>query len=228
MKIPKIWFLVPAAGFGSRMGNICPKQFITLKGHSILWHTLMKLSSAPSTHGGIVALSPGEQLDLEAYKFSKTIYQCLGGETRSASVLAALKELSKYADAQDWILVHDAARPLISIPLIEKMISHFQNDSVGGILAIPVVDTVKQTDLQGNIITTLERKQIWLAQTPQMFRIETLYQALTFCSINNLEVTDESSAIEAFGLTPKILQGDINNFKITFPEDLKRAESLIL
>lgn len=227
MKTFRFWFVVPAAGFGSRMESITPKQFIKLKDHTILWYTLAKLNQAPSISGGVVALSKGEYLDSETYQFSKTVLACLGGETRSESVFCALSELLKFADAQDWVLVHDAARPLISSELIEKMIAYFKEDEVGGILALPVVDTVKQVDKQGNIIQTLERKQIWLAQTPQMFRLQTLIQALAFCKTHEIEVTDESSAIEAFGLTPKILKGDINNFKITFPEDLKRAELLL-
>ena len=143
------------------------------------------------------------------------------------SVLAGLNALETRAAAHDWVLVHDAARPCLSSEDLDRLLTELASDDVGGLLAAPVVDTLKRADDQQRVAQTVSREKLWRALTPQMFRFELLRRALTGAIHNGISVTDEAQAIEALGLRPKLIAGDADNIKITLPEDLPRAERIL-
>ncbi len=219
------WFVVPAAGTGERMQLGYAKQFYEWQGHTILWHTLRALMGAHHISGGVVALN--HECATDEYQFDKPLWICQGGQTRSRSVFQGLLQLEMIgAQAEDWVLVHDAARPGIQPIEIDHMITQLYEDTVGGIMAIPVTDTVKCVDAKDRIVKTIPREQIWLAQTPQMFRLHALKNALYHCFMQNIVATDEASAMEAQGFCPKVVAGSRRNIKITFPEDLEYLDQL--
>lgn len=216
--------LVPAAGFGARMGHELPKQYLPLAGYPMIFHALNTLCACPDISMVFVVLSPGDTL-FHSYDWScfgdklQTLY--CGGETRADTVLNGL--LASELEPDDWVLVHDAARPCLTQAHLAKLIVELRDDAVGGILAVPVADTLKRSDSEPRILKTENREQLWQAQTPQMFRAGLLAQALQQCK----NVTDEASAIEALGLSPKLVAGDSSNFKVTYPQDLLMAELLL-
>ena len=220
----KFWGIVPAAGVGKRMNVNCPKQYLSLsETQTIIEHTLMRLIDTPIFEKIIVAISNGDAYwnDLSISKHEK-ITRAEGGKERADSVLNALAAIEAQVNSQDWVLVHDAARPCITSADIEKLIAELRDDEVGGILALSSHDTLKDVaDFQ--IISTLNRNRIWRALTPQMFRYGVLKSALELTQ-GNAEITDEASAIEAKGLSPKIVEGRADNIKITRPEDLALAQ----
>lgn len=222
----KIHLIIPAAGESSRMGSPIPKQFSSFHGKTILEFVESIFSNLILISSITVALNKNQKfIENLGCQFSKktTLIDC-GGSTRAETVLNALETIEKNVDQQDWIMVHDAARLGINESLINNFIRALENDKVGGILAIPVSDTVKRVNNKQQIVRTEERDEIWLAQTPQMFRFDLLKKAL---KLFKGTPTDESEAIEAMGLTPKIIKGNLVNFKITYPEDLMRVERLI-
>lgn len=216
--------LVPAAGFGARMGNELPKQYLDLAGRPMIWHALTTLCANPDIKTVFVVLAPDDAY-FARYDWShcagklEPLY--CGGATRAASVANGL--LASELEADDWVLVHDAARPCLSAALLTRMIAELRDDPVGGILAVPVADTLKRGDAQQRIAHTEPREGLWQAQTPQMFRVGLLAQALHQCQ----SVTDEASAIEALGLHPKLVASDSSNFKVTYPQDIVLAELLL-
>jgi 2-C-methyl-D-erythritol 4-phosphate cytidylyltransferase len=216
--------LVPAAGSGSRMGSELPKQYLDLAGRPMIWHALSTLCACPNIKTVFVVLTPEDEY-FRRYDWShcagklEPLY--CGGVTRADSVANGL--LAADMDADDWVLVHDAARPCLSQHLLSHLISELRDDDVGGILAVPVADTLKRSDGQQRIEYTEDRSVLWQAQTPQMFPAGLLAQALAQCKT----VTDEASAIEALGLHPKLVASDSSNFKVTFPQDIKLAELLL-
>jgi 2-C-methyl-D-erythritol 4-phosphate cytidylyltransferase len=216
--------LVPAAGFGARMGNELPKQYLPLAGKPMLAHTLETLCTCSELATVFVVLSPGDT-QFHTYDWSRfgdklqPLY--CGGETRAESVANGL--LASELDADDWVLVHDAARPCLTQAHLSKLIAELHDDEVGGILAVPVADTLKRADALQRIAHTEPREGLWQAQTPQMFRAGLLAEALQQCR----SVTDEASAIEAMGLQPKLVAGDSSNFKVTYPQDIKLAELIL-
>jgi len=216
--------LVPAAGFGARMGHDTPKQYLPLAGRPMIFHALNTLCSCPEISTVFVVLSPADTL-FHTYDWKQfgdklqTLY--CGGETRADTVLNGL--LASEIEPDDWVLVHDAARPCLTQAHLGKLIAELRDDAVGGILAVPVADTLKRSDAAQRILRTENREQLWQAQTPQMFRAVLLAQALQQCKT----VTDEASAIEALGLQPKLVAGDSSNFKVTYPQDLLMAELLL-
>lgn len=216
--------LVPAAGFGARMGHELPKQYLDLAGRPMIWHALSTLCANESIKTVFVVLAPDDGY-FARYDWShcagklEPLY--CGGATRAESVANGL--LASELEADDWVLVHDAARPCLSAHLLTRMISELRDDAVGGILAVPVADTLKRADAQHRIAYTEPREGLWKAQTPQMFRAGLLAEALVRC--NN--VTDEASAIEALGLQPKLVASDTSNFKVTYPQDIILAELLL-
>ncbi|MBI5005802.1 MAG: 2-C-methyl-D-erythritol 4-phosphate cytidylyltransferase [Nitrosomonadales bacterium] len=216
--------LVPAAGFGARMGNELPKQYLDLAGRPMIWHALSTLCANSNIRTVFVVLAPGDEY-FARYDWShcgnKLAPLYCGGATRAESVANGL--LASELEPDDWVLVHDAARPCLSAHLLSRMISELRNDPVGGILAVPVADTLKRADPQQRIAHTEPREGLWQAQTPQMFRAGLLAEALARC--NN--VTDEASAIEALGLQPKLVGSDSSNFKVTYPQDIELAELLL-
>jgi 2-C-methyl-D-erythritol 4-phosphate cytidylyltransferase len=216
--------LVPAAGFGARMGHELPKQYLDLAGRPMIWHALSTLCANPTIKTVFVVLAPDDEY-FALYDWShcagklEPLY--CGGATRAESVANGL--LASELEPDDWVLVHDAARPCLSAHLLARMISELRDDEVGGILAVPVADTLKRADAQQRIAYTEPREGLWQAQTPQMFRVGPLSQALLQCK----NVTDEASAIEALGLQPKLVASDSSNFKVTYPQDIELAELLL-
>lgn len=217
--------LIPAAGVGARMGTECPKQYMPLAGKLMLLHVLDTFASCQAISHTYVVVSPQDGYIDGALAGAKhladrvtVIYD--GGATRQETVLNGLYSLRETADDGDWVLVHDAARPGLTLGLIERLIANLREDPVGGLLALPVVDTLKRSDLHGRAEATVPRDRLWAAQTPQMFRYALLRSALE----QAVEVTDEASAIEALGLKPKLVEGSPRNFKVTLPHDVALAE----
>jgi 2-C-methyl-D-erythritol 4-phosphate cytidylyltransferase len=223
MSEPKFWSVVPAAGVGKRMNADRPKQYLLLSEKTVLEQTLTRLIESDVFEKIVVAISDGDPYwdNLPISKHEKII-RSNGGKERADSVLNALAEIENIADENDWILVHDAARPCITTEDIKKLILELENDEVGGILALSSHDTLKDVDgLQ--ILSTHDRNRIWRALTPQMFRYGALKKALQI-NQGNAAITDEASALEFQGLSPKIVEGRADNIKITRPEDLALAQ----
>jgi 2-C-methyl-D-erythritol 4-phosphate cytidylyltransferase len=221
-----IHLIIPAAGESSRMGSTTPKQFSNFHGKTILEYVESIFSKLATIKTITIALNKKQKYieSLNCQFSNKTTLVDCGGSNRSETVLNALSIIGEDIQKKDWIMVHDAARVGITESLVNNFIREIVDDKVGGILAIPALDTVKRVDKKQQIIRTEKRDEIWLAQTPQMFRFDLLNKALTSFKGNP---TDESEAIEAFGLSPKIVKGSLVNFKITYPDDLMRVEKLI-
>ena len=221
-----IHLIIPAAGESSRMGSTTPKQFSNFHGKTILEYVESIFSKLAAIKTITIALNKKQKYieSLNCQFSNKTTLIDCGGSNRSETVLNALSIIGEDIQKKDWIMVHDAARVGITESLVNNFIREIVDDKVGGVLAIPAVDTVKRVDKKQQIIRTEKRDEIWLAQTPQMFRFDLLNKALTSFKGNP---TDESEAIEAFGLSPKVVKGNLVNFKITYPEDLMRVEKLI-
>ncbi len=213
--------LVPAAGSGARMGGERPKQYLPLLGRPVIQHTLAALCAVPALTAVFVVLSAEDDCwsDYDWSSFAgRLIPLRCGGATRAASVANGLAAIQDRVRADDWILVHDAARACLTGDHVDKLIAEVGDDPVGGILAVPVADTLKRA-ADDRIDTTVPREGLWQAQTPQMFRHGQLLQALAKCP----SVTDEASAIEFLGLHPRLVMGDATNLKITYPLDLQLA-----
>ena len=218
----RCYALVPCAGVGARAGAVGPKQYVAVGGRSVVAHTLAALTRVPRIVNTLVVLA-ADDLDFEAAApdFAGWAEQC-GGATRAASVAAGLAALSRRGVRDDdWVLVHDAARCLVQPAAIDRLIDACLPDEVGGLLALPLADTLKAATDDARVASTIDRRAKWAAQTPQMFRLGLLRAALARAGA---AVTDESSAIEALGHAPKLVVGDAGNFKLTFPEDFARAE----
>ncbi len=219
--------LVPAAGSGSRFPGVLPKQYQPLAGRPMIHHPLATLSAVAEISSIFVLLHPDDQLwDEYRPARSATIIQALrcGGATRAATVRAGLESLAGDLAHDDWVLVHDAARPCISLKNIAALMERLRDDEIGGLLALPAADTLKSSSA-GRVAGTVAREGLWQAQTPQMFRYGVLRRALLEAS--EVEVTDESQAVEALGLRPLLVQGDAANLKITYPRDLALAEAIL-
>jgi len=218
--------LVPAAGSGSRMGAEVPKQYLPLAGRTVLWHTLRALASVPRLQHVFVVLSERDErfgtFDWRDFDGRVTALRC-GGPSRAASVLAGLRGMP--VGARDWVLVHDAARPCVTRELIDRLIDEVGEDDAGGILALPVADTLKRVDAGGRIVETVPRAGLWAAQTPQMFRHAMLRAALENAALD--EITDEASAMERSGVRPRAVPGSAANLKVTLPSDLALAERML-
>ncbi|MGB3611538.1 MAG: 2-C-methyl-D-erythritol 4-phosphate cytidylyltransferase [Cellvibrio sp.] len=225
---PRYWIIVPAAGVGARMGAGKPKQYLTLLGKTILEHTIGRLLSVPDVAGLLVAVSPDDdtwpQLSISTHP---GVTRINGGAERSYSVLNALDALSGQAEANDWVLVHDAARPCITPSSIQTLCVELADDPVGGILAVPVSDTVKRVSRDRSITQTLDRSELWLAQTPQLFRYGLLRATLADALARCQPITDEASALEAGGYPHRVVEGRADNIKITRPEDLALAQTIL-
>jgi 2-C-methyl-D-erythritol 4-phosphate cytidylyltransferase len=220
MRFPSFVALIPAAGVGARMGGKIPKQYAPLAGKPMLQHVIDVFCSAPQIDHVYVVVSAGDEfIDALSLPERCTVLRC-GGDTRQASVTNGLQAMADAIDPDDWVLVHDAARPGLTVALIDKLIAFVREDEVGGLLALPVVDTVKHSDGHGRAERTVSRELLWAAQTPQMFRHRLLLDAMQRVS----DITDEASAIEALGLHPKLVEGSPRNFKVTLPEDVSIAE----
>jgi 2-C-methyl-D-erythritol 4-phosphate cytidylyltransferase len=219
---PRYFALIPAAGVGARMGASSPKQYIRIGGKPMLRHTLDAfLSSDLIAHTFIVVSPDDPYIDSVAPSHGVTVLRC-GGASRMESVRNGLAVLASTLAPTDWVLVHDAARPGLTAELIEKLIGATGEHPVGGLLGLPVVDTVKRC-IEGEACGTIPRNGLWLAQTPQMFRYQLLREALTAATDPNT-ITDDASAVEALGLTPKLVEGHPRNLKVTLPDDIRIAE----
>lgn len=225
---PRYWFVIPAAGIGARMKADKPKQYLLLSNKTVLEHTLSRISALPGLAGIVVALGADDiyWTSLPVFK-SPLIHNIQGGESRAESVLNGLNYLADKAHAEDWILVHDAARPCVTLASIQQLCDELAQSETGGILAVPVSDTLKHIANHNQIQTTVDRKSLWQAQTPQMFRYQLLRDCLSKTLANNETITDESSAVELCGYTSVVVEGRSDNIKITRPDDLLLAEFIL-
>jgi 2-C-methyl-D-erythritol 4-phosphate cytidylyltransferase len=218
---PRYFALVPAAGVGARMAAGGPKQYLQIGGKPMLRHTLDAFLSSELVDHTYVVVSPDDPvIDSVVPPAGVTVLRC-GGASRMESVRNGLAALAGTLADTDWVLVHDAARPGLDAALIEKLIAATGDHPVGGLLALPVVDTVKRAD--GAKVATVPRDGLWLAQTPQMFRYKLLAQALAAVTDPDA-ITDDASAVEALGLAPKLVEGHPRNIKVTRPADIRIAE----
>ena len=224
---PLCWALIPCAGTGSRSGAAGPKQYQPVAGQPMVLHTLAAFATVSRVQRTLVVVAPGDRF-LQPGPSAAWVVADAGGDTRAATVangLAVLRSLGAADD--DWVLVHDAARCLLTPEQITQLIEACAQDAVGGLLALPLPDTLKQEAngaAPGRVAATLPRSDKWLAQTPQMFRLGLLQRALQEAGD---AVTDESSAIEALGLAPRLVPGSAQNFKVTYPEDFALAEAVL-
>ena len=219
------WAIVPAAGSGSRMAADVPKQYLQIHGKTILQQTIERLISHPRIDGVVVAVAADDQRwDELKFQTNKPVIKTLGGEERCHSVKNALYEVSRHGNEQDWVLVHDAARPCLRHEDLNKLIAQLSDHMVGGLLAYPVKDTMKRSDDKQRIIETVDRNGLWHALTPHMCRLHLLRDALNKAIEDGFLVTDEASAVEHAGYKPKLVEGGSDNIKITNPEDLPLAE----
>lgn len=218
------YVLIPAAGSGSRMGAQLPKQYLPLLGKPLIHHTLSVFCVHPEIARVYVVLSPDDRGWTDYADAKVTLLRC-GGITRAASVLGGLQAMAGEVGADDWVLVHDAARPCLSRELLDRLLAELRDDAVGGLLAVPVADTLKRASPDGRVARTEPREGLWRAQTPQMFRHGLITRALKAMGTNT--PTDEAQAVELLGHRPKLVPGDGHNIKVTYPEDLLMAELLI-
>ena len=220
---PDLYALVPCAGVGARSGADGPKQYTPLAGRSLVSHTLQALAEVKRLRQTLVVLSPQDRaFESHAPGFTGWVAR-VGGASRADSVANGLDELARRgAQPHDWVLVHDAARCLLRAEWVDALIDACLNDEIGGLLALPLADTLKQ-ESAGRVLATVDRAHKWQAQTPQMFRLGRLQQALASTGA----VTDEASAIEATGRAPKLVPGSFENFKVTYPSDFALAERLL-
>ncbi|HET9693764.1 MAG TPA: 2-C-methyl-D-erythritol 4-phosphate cytidylyltransferase [Steroidobacteraceae bacterium] len=222
------WAVVPAAGQGSRFGAVVPKQYAPMLGSPLLGWTLRALLAEESLAGIVVALADDDQhwAGLDESRHPR-ILTCPGGVRRELSVASALAALAGRAADTDWVLVHDAARPCLRHDDLQALFSELAADPVGGLLAIPVSDTLKRADGAACIAETVSRDELWRALTPQMFRFGLLQRALALCIERGRTVTDEASAIECLGLRPRLVRGHADNIKVTNPEDATLAAAIL-
>jgi len=227
---PRFFVLIPCAGQGSRAGTAKAKQYQLIDGLPMVRHTVQAFRALPDTFAAVwVVISPSDDDFLEVFpdfNHGNEVLLVGGGATRAATVLNGLKAMVEQpggAALGDWVLVHDAARCLVTPEQIKALIRECRNDTVGGLLAQKLPDTLK-TERDGRVASTLDRSDKWLAQTPQMFRVGALIDALQQAGD---AVTDESSAMEAVGLSPRLVSGSAQNFKVTYPEDFALAEAIL-
>jgi 2-C-methyl-D-erythritol 4-phosphate cytidylyltransferase len=226
LPLPSFWVVIPAAGVGSRMGAERPKQYLNIAGKTILQHTLECFLEHPQLRGVVVCLAEDDpywpQLALSG---DSRIHRGRGGRERADSVLNGLLELGEQgAGGNDWVLVHDAARPNLARQDLDNLLAELGDDPVGGLLAVPARDTLKRAGPDGRVLETVDRAVIWQAYTPQMFHLAALQQALAEAQVAGVAVTDESSAMEWAGYAPRLVEGRADNLKITRPEDLQWLE----
>ncbi|MGH8762191.1 MAG: 2-C-methyl-D-erythritol 4-phosphate cytidylyltransferase [Nitrosospira sp.] len=222
--------LIPAAGSGSRMGGELPKQYLPLAGRPMIYHALRTLCHSPRITRVFVVLTPGDgewlRHDWSELPGKLAVLEC-GGATRAQSVLNGLKAAREASSisSSDWVLVHDAARPCLGEKQLDRLMDELADDEVGGLLAVPVADTLKRGDISSRVERTESRENLWQAQTPQMFRYQLLMEALSMTG--GATMTDDAGAIEALGLHPKLVLSDVRNLKVTYPQDLALAELIL-
>lgn len=220
--------LIPAAGSGSRMGAPTPKQYLEVMGRPLIYYAIARLCGCPQIERVYVVLAPDDErwglYDWEAFAPTLVPLFC-GGAERFESVRNGLKAIADDVDGEDWVLVHDAARPCLSEEALGRLIREGGADAVGGLLAVPVADTLKRADAENHVAHTEPRAGLWQAQTPQMFRHGQLLEALS--RPGSHVPTDEAQAVELLGKKPLLVLGDSRNFKVTYAQDLEMAELLL-
>ena len=224
----KFYALIPAGGSGSRMGGAIEKQYMILNAVPMIAHAMMVLAREPRIEKLFVALSPTDKrwnnYEWQGWDERIEVLRC-GGRTRAETVLNALDAMAAVCAPDDWVLVHDAARPCLADEMLDKLLDELGDDPVGGLLAVPVADTLKRANtddvVDARVAATVPRAGLWQAQTPQMFRHGTLVEALRAAGA---DVTDEASAIEQIGLEPRLVESDRRNLKVTYPQDMELAE----
>jgi 2-C-methyl-D-erythritol 4-phosphate cytidylyltransferase len=222
---PAFWAVIPAAGVGRRMAADRPKQYLQLAGRTVLEHTLDIFIRHPRITGLALAIGADDPFFGELpVRTDKPLMVVHGGGERCHSVLNALHVLKGQATADDWVLVHDAARPCLSREDLDRLLEALEDDPVGGLLATPVSDTLKRADDSGRVMDTVDRSRLWRAFTPQMFRLGMLTRALESALSEGVLVTDDASAMERAGHAPRLVEGSPANIKITSPADLALAE----
>ncbi|EWH02644.1 2-C-methyl-D-erythritol 4-phosphate cytidylyltransferase [Halomonas sp. BC04] len=222
-----LWLVVPAAGQGRRMGAQRPKQYLPLAGRPVMAHTLSRLHQAFPAARLCLCLDPDDALFDPAWVPFVHWQRVDGGAERADSVGHALAALAGRAGDEEMVLVHDVARPCVSVDDLARLYEVLRHDAVGGLLAAPVADTMKRDDGAGRVAATESRQGLWHAMTPQGFRYGLLCRALATAQRHGLAVTDESSAVEALGLAPRLVAGRRDNIKITHPEDLGLAARIL-
>ena len=223
----RAWAVVPAAGSGRRMGASTAKQYLPLRGRPLLAHSLAPLLRCPRIEALILVIAAGDTRWQEAVAPGPRIFTAPGGAERCHSVLSGLKALAERAAADDWVLVHDAARPCLSAADLDALFAEIGDDPVGGLLALPLADTLKQADDEHRVAATVSREGLWRALTPQMFRYGLLCDALEAAVAAGEPVTDEAAAMERAGYRPALVAGSGANLKVTTPEDLALAEAVL-
>ncbi len=220
------WAVLPAAGSGRRMAAEIPKQYLEVAGATLLEHSLKALLACPDIRAVAVVVDPADRRNdrVSAVLNDARVRIAPGGAERADSVAAGLEALAGEANPDDWVLVHDAARPCVDVASIKQLIDAVMSNGVGGILAEPLVDTLKRGDDEGRVVETLDRRQLWRAQTPQMFRIDQLRDALATARREGRLITDESSAMELAGHPVQLVAGSPRNLKVTVPADLALAQ----
>jgi len=226
---PRCWAVVPAAGRGERLGSQIPKQYLALAGATVLEHALRAFVDNPRIAGVVVVLAAGdERWRNVAISNSRQVTTAVGGDRRMDSVLSGLEALVARAADDDWVLVHDAARPCVTRSDVDRLIQTLAEDEIGGLLAVPLADTVKRATADGSASTgSVARAGLWRAQTPQMFRFGRLRAVLAAAVARGIEHTDEASALEAAGFQPRLVEGSPGNIKITTGGDLSLAEAIL-
>lgn len=227
----KFYALIPAAGSGSRMGGAIEKQYMDLNAVPMIAHAMMVLAREPRIAKLFVVLSPTDKrwnnYAWQGWEERIEVLRC-GGKTRAETVLNGLDAISTICDPDDWVLVHDAARPCLPDEMLGKLLDEVADDPVGGLLAVPVADTLKRAaaDVASGprAEATVPRAGLWQAQTPQMFRHGKLTEALR---VAGSDMTDEASAIERLGLQPRLVESDSRNLKVTYPQDLELASMIL-
>ncbi|MBK1646269.1 2-C-methyl-D-erythritol 4-phosphate cytidylyltransferase [Thiocapsa imhoffii] len=223
---PRFWVVLPAAGVGRRMGSRVPKQYLDLAGRAVIDHTLDLFVADARIAGIALALDPSDRYwEATEYALHPKVRRVDGGAERCLSVLNALEWLLGTASSHDWVLVHDAARPCLRVTDLNRLIDVLREDAVGGLLGIPVRDTMKRAraDAPDQVGETVDRAALWHAFTPQMFRLGHLHAALRAALARAELVTDDASAIEQAGHAPRLIEGHADNIKITRAEDLPLA-----
>jgi 2-C-methyl-D-erythritol 4-phosphate cytidylyltransferase len=220
--------VIPAAGTGTRMGGTLPKQYLAIADRPLLYYAVARLCAHPVIERVFVILALNDR-HFETYDWqgfaAKLEPLYAGGESRAATVLNALERVTAHARSDDWVLVHDAARPCLSARMLDRLIDEVGNDRSGGLLAVPVADTLKRAGDVCRSMRTESRTGLWQAQTPQLFRYDLLVRALRSCDL--AQVTDESAAVEALGFRPKLVQSEATNLKVTHTEDFALAELIL-
>ena len=228
-QLTPFWVVIPAAGSARRMGaGTIPKQYLPLAGHTVLEWAVAPFLARPDCNGVIVVLAAVDdhwrRLSISS---NPLVRVAIGGSERADSVRAGLEALAQTLKPSDWVLVHDAARPCLHGDDLARLLECLHDDEVGGLLAAPIVDTLKRADEAGRVAQTVDRTGLWRALTPQMFRFEVLWRALNLARERGLNSTDEAQAVEALGFQPRLVDGSTDNIKVTIAEDFARAERIL-